>query len=85
MGVVPNFRIGGSVYETDFLAVHELSVVEIPKHFNLKQLEDKTLEKQIEIIFQARYDQLKYETRELDGEKKSLEKALKLNPLTTGN
>lgn len=73
--------IEGSAFETDFLAVPELSAVEIPKYFNIPQLEGITLEAQIKIIFQARYNQLKFEMRELEREKESLEKALnKKNP-----
>lgn len=67
---------GGSVGDTKFLAIPELSVVKIPSHFNIKTIQGKRLRDQIKLIFSARHDLLRFELKELEKEKELLEKAL---------
>lgn len=67
---------GGSAFGTDFLAIAELTVIEIPKYFDIGILEGKTLRKQLKLIIEARCNQLESELHDLEEEKELLEKAL---------
>ena len=52
------YSMGGLVAGTDFIAVPELSVVEIPSNFELAALEGKPPIEQVSTVFSARLDYL---------------------------
>jgi hypothetical protein len=68
--------LGGSAYGTDFLAIPELAVVELPPHFRLGALKGKTVVEQVRIIFSARRQEIARQRRLLEQEKKLLDKAV---------
>jgi hypothetical protein len=68
--------LGGSVGGITFLAVPELSVVEIPEGFDLSKLEGRTLEEQLQLIFAARQAAVEQEEQALQAEEALLEKAM---------
>ena len=69
------YSIGGSAGGTDFLAVPELSVVEVPPNFDLKQLDGRPLREQIALLFSQRLAQVRRSLSEMEHEKQLLEKA----------
>ncbi len=68
--------LGGSVDGITFLAVPELSVVEIPVAFDLSLLKDKTLVEQLNSIFAARKAEVDRRQQELKREADLLQMAL---------
>lgn len=70
--------IGGSAYGTEFLAVPELSVVELPKSIKLEELKDKTVKEQVQMVFAARRKENEWQQQHLVAEKKLLDKAFPL-------
>jgi hypothetical protein len=69
------YSLGGSVGGTDFLAVAELSVVEVPPGLSLSALDEKPPKEQIAAIFSARLQYLQQIMKQLEEEKVLLEKA----------
>ena len=61
------YSAGGSAYGATFLALPELSVVEIPNGLNSRELDDKSLPEQVNAIFQARGRELQKELDRLQG------------------
>lgn len=68
---------GGSFRGSSFLAVPELSVVELPAHLNLRQLDRKSVREQIASLFELRLGESKRLLAELEHERVLLEKASK--------
>ena len=68
--------MGGSAHGTEFLAIPEMSVVELPPDFQLGQLKDKTLKEQVLAVFAARRRENERQMRQLETEKKLLDKAI---------
>jgi hypothetical protein len=68
--------MGGSAFGTEFLAVPEMSVVELPPGFRLDDLNGKTVVEQVRIVFAARRQEVVRRQRSLEEEKKLLDKAL---------
>ena len=68
--------LGGSVDGITFLAIPELSVVEIPVGFDTAVLKDMTLVEQLNSIFAARKAEVDRQQQELKREADLLEKAL---------
>ncbi|HEV8061527.1 MAG TPA: hypothetical protein VGP68_16730 [Gemmataceae bacterium] len=68
--------LGGSAYGTDFLAVPQLSVVELPANFRLDDLRDKKVAEQVQTVFAARRRENERQRLLLDEEKKLLDKAV---------
>jgi hypothetical protein len=68
--------LGGSAFGTDFLAVPELSVVELPSNFRVDELNGKTLVEQVQAVFAARRLENERQQRWLVEEKKLLDKAV---------
>ncbi len=64
---------GGSVRDIKFLANAELAVVEIPASFDLKALDGKTVAEQMQLVFDARREQVRVRLIQLEREKKVLE------------
>ena len=78
---------GGSALDTGFLANADLAVVEIPAALELKALEGKTVAEQMQLVLDARREQVRVRLIELEREKAALEKTVpkppvapKLNP-----
>lgn len=69
-------NMGGSAFGTEFLAVPELSVVELPPSFRLDDLSGKTLKEQVQALFAARRHDVERKQRLLEAEKKLLDKAM---------
>jgi hypothetical protein len=67
---------GGSAYDTNFLAVPELSVVEVPANFKLGDLTGKTVVQQVQAVFAARRQENERQQRLLREEKKLLDRAV---------
>jgi hypothetical protein len=67
--------LGGSAHGTDFLAVPELSVVELPANFHLDDLKGKKVVEQVQTVFAARRQENERQQRLLMEEKKLLDKA----------
>ncbi len=67
---------GGSAYGASFLAVPELSVVEVPPNFKLADLNGKTVVQQVQSVFAARRQENERQQRALREEKKLLDKAV---------
>jgi hypothetical protein len=65
---------GGSALNTGFLTNAELGVVEVPATFDIKTLDGKTLTEQIQMVFDARREQVRILAIQIEQEKKSLEK-----------
>lgn len=70
------YSLGGLAYETDFLAVPQLSVVEVSEKFDLTRLDGKPLKDQVKLLFADRAARLKISLRELEEERDLLDKAL---------
>ena len=68
--------LGGSAHGTDFLAVPQLSVIELPPTFQLKDLKGKQLGEQVQAVFAARKQENERRWRELEEERKLLDKAV---------
>jgi len=68
--------MGGSAYGTEFLAIPELSVVELPPSFRLEDLKDKTVKEQVQTVFAARRKENELQLRLLEEQKKLLDKAV---------
>jgi hypothetical protein len=64
---------GGSINGTDFCAIPQLSVVEIPRVFNLDDLNGKDLKEQIQCIFSRRLYELEQQLKPMLEEKELLE------------
>lgn len=71
---------GGSALGTDFLAQAELAVVEVPAGFDLKALDGKTVAEQMQLVFDARREQVRVRLIQLEQEKKALEKTVPKPP-----
>jgi hypothetical protein len=65
---------GGSVGDIKFLAQADLAVVEIPPGFDLKALGGKTVAEQIQLVFDARREQVRILLIQIEREKANLEK-----------
>jgi hypothetical protein len=73
--------LGGSALGTEFLAIPELSVVELPPSFRLEELKGKALADQVRAVFAARRAENARQQRLLETEEKLLDKAVsKINP-----
>jgi hypothetical protein len=70
------YNMGGSAYGSDFLAIPQLSVVELPPRFDLALLDGKDVLRQADTLFAARLDRVKDELRRLQEEQKLLEQAV---------
>ena len=80
-------RLGGSARDIKFLANAELAVVEVPAGFDLKALDGKALPEQVQLVFDARREQVRLRLIQLEREKAAREKTVpkppepaKLNP-----
>ena len=69
------YSLGGTVDGTDFLALPELSMVEVPPTFDVKGMDGKPPEKQVLMIFNARLSEVRKVLVELERETRLLEKA----------
>ncbi|MEO6434456.1 MAG: hypothetical protein ABIP55_01680 [Tepidisphaeraceae bacterium] len=69
--------LGGSVSDIAFLALPELSVVELPEGFDMSDFKGKTLEEQLGAIFSARKAEVERQQTELNREADLLTKALR--------
>lgn len=67
--------LGGSAYEADFMAVPQLSVVELPAHFQREELKGKTIAEQVRTVFVARRQQVELLQRSLAEEMDLLKRA----------
>jgi hypothetical protein len=70
--------MGGSAHGTEFLAISEMSVVQLPPGFGLEQLKDKDVKEQVRIVFTARLRENEQQRHMLEAERKLLDKALRL-------
>jgi hypothetical protein len=68
--------LGGSAYGTDFLAVPQLAVVELPAKFRLDDLKGKTVREQVQAVFVARRQENERQQQLLKDEKTLLDKAV---------
>ncbi len=68
--------MGGSAHGTEFLAIPELSVVELPPSFRLDDLKGKTVKEQVQALFAARRQAIEQQQRRLAEEKKLLDRAV---------
>lgn len=68
--------LGGSAHGTDFLAIPELSVVELPPNFKLDDLKGKKVAEQVQAVFAARRQENERQQRLLEEEKRLLDKAV---------
>ena len=68
--------MGGSAHGTDFLAIPELSVVELPPNFRLADLDGKQVVEQVQAVFAARRQENARQQRLLEEEKKMLDKTV---------
>jgi hypothetical protein len=66
----------GGIAATDFMAVPQLSVVEIPSNFDLKTLDGKELKEQMQSIFSRHLYEVEGELAPLIREKELLDKAV---------
>jgi hypothetical protein len=67
---------GGSAHGTNFLAIPELAVVEVPANVRLGDLSGKTVLQQVQAVFGARRQENERQQRMLKEEKKLLDKAV---------
>jgi hypothetical protein len=65
---------GGSALGTDFLAQADLAVVEVPARFDLKTLDGKTVPEQMQLVFDARREQVRLRLIQLQQEKTALDR-----------
>ena len=70
------YSLGGDACGTDFLAIPELSVVEMAPRFDLNSLENKPLADQVFLIFKDRLSRVKVLLGELEREKWALQMAV---------
>ena len=68
--------LGGSAHGTDFLAVPQLAVIELPANFRLDDLKSKKVREQVQAVFAARRQENERQQRLLKEEKTLLDKAL---------
>lgn len=68
---------GGSALGTTFVANAQLAVVEVPPGFDLKALDGKTVPEQMQLVFDARREQVRVQLIRLGQEKTALEKAVR--------
>jgi hypothetical protein len=68
--------MGGSAYGTGFLAVAELSVIEVPANLRLSDLKGKTATEQVQAVFAGRRQEVERQQRLLEDEKRLLDKAV---------
>ena len=71
---------GGAALDTGFLTNAELAVVEIPAGFDLKTLDGKTTVEQVQLIFDARREQVRVLLAQLEREKALLAKTAPKEP-----
>jgi hypothetical protein len=71
---------GGNALDTGFLAQADLAVVEIPATFDLKSLDGKTVAEQMQLVFDARREQVRIQLLQLEREKALLEKTAPKQP-----
>jgi hypothetical protein len=71
---------GGSVRDIKFLTNYDLGVVEVPATFDLKTLDGKTVAEQVQLVFDARREQVRLRLIELEREKALLEKTTPKKP-----
>jgi hypothetical protein len=72
----PMVSFGGSALGTDFLAQADLAVVEVPAGFDLKTLDGKTVPEQIQLVFDARREQVRFRLIQLQQEKAALDRTV---------
>lgn len=68
--------LGGSAYDTDLLAVPELSLVPVPADLKLQDLAGKSLKEQVALVFQHRLAEVEAAQKKLAEERSLLEKAV---------
>jgi hypothetical protein len=68
--------LGGAAFGTDFLAVPQLAVVEVPNRFRLQDLNGKKLAEQVHTVLAARRKENERRQKELKEEKELLDKAV---------
>jgi hypothetical protein len=68
--------LGGSAHGTDFLAIPELSVVELPPNFQIDGLQGKKVAEQVQLVLAARRQENERLQRLLEVEKKLLDLAV---------
>jgi len=71
---------GGSVGDITFLANAELGVVEVPATFDLKVLDGKTVAEQVQLVFDARREQVRVRLIQLEQEKTVLDRTVPRPP-----
>jgi hypothetical protein len=71
---------GGSVRDIKFLANADLAVVEVPATFDLKALHGKTVAEQLQLVFDARREQVRVRLIQMEREKTLLEKTVPKKP-----
>jgi len=71
---------GGSALDTGFLANADLAVVEIPPEFDLKTLDGKTTAEQMQLVFDARREQVRILLIQIEREKALLAKTAPKEP-----
>jgi hypothetical protein len=69
-------NFGGSAFGTEFLAVPELSVVELPPGFRLEDQGGKSVVEQVQAVFAARRREIERQQRSLEAEKRVLDRAV---------
>ncbi len=79
------YSLGGSAHGSEFLAIPELSVVELPPEFDLAELKGKTVNEQVDTMMASRRDQVRREIERLERERNLLEKAAKNQKLPEGD
>ena len=70
------YSLGGLALGADFLALAELSVIPLPKSFELKELDGRNATQQVEHVFSRRLFALENELRPLHYEQSLLKKGL---------
>jgi hypothetical protein len=68
--------LGGSAYGTNFLAIPQLAVVEVPPSFRLDDLKGKQVVEQVRMVFAARREENERQRGLLEREKKLLDKTV---------
>ncbi len=68
--------LGGSAHGTDFLAIPQLAVVELPPNFRLDDLKGKKVAEQVQAVFAARRQENERQQRLLEEENRLLDKAV---------
>jgi hypothetical protein len=70
------YSMGGLAYGSEFLAIPELSVIELPQRFNRAKLDGADLVAQVNTIFAARLDRVNRDLVQLQKEQKLLVQAV---------